>query len=648
MPGGPHQPGRLRASGRTSRSRPSGRIAAFLSEHGRRARHPDRARRPQGVGAAPWRGSSAARARTSGGWQPVGPSACPSPTAGSCRASSTTPSIGDVVEAFAAAARRALAAGFRAARDPRRARLPAARVPLAALATCAPTPTAATSPGARGSCSRSSRPCAPPGRPSCRCPCASPPPTGSRAAGTLDDSVALAALLGPLGVDLVDCSSGGNSPAQQIPLGPGYQVPFAAAIRERAGIATGAGRPDHRAAAGRGHPPGRRGRRRAARARVAARRLVAAARGGRARRRQRRLARAVPASPAPHGCAALTAPLRLSVLDQSPIAEGGTGAEALRNTIDLARLADALGYQRYWVAEHHGMPMLAGAAPEVLIAAIAARDRAHPRRQRRRDAAALQPVQGRRDVQHAQRPATATASTSASAARRAPIAQTMFALQRDRRQLSPDDFPEQLAELLALLRGRLPARPPVRAARRRCPGAPERRRSGCSARRRRARSGPASSACPTRSPTSSTRRAPSIARLYRERFAARRGGVAAAARRPSRVVGDLRRDRRGGASGSPSSQRMAFTLLRQGRLIAVPPVEKALRSSPTRASATAPAAGAPSSARRRRCAPGSRRWPRSTAPTRCIVVTITHDHEARRRSYELIAEAFALERSAAA
>ena len=46
--------------------------------------------------------------------------------------------------------------------------------------------------------------------------------------------------------------------------------------------------------------------------------------------------------------------MRLSVLDQSPISEGSTGAQALRNTIDLARHADRLGYHRYWVAEHHG------------------------------------------------------------------------------------------------------------------------------------------------------------------------------------------------------------------------------------------------------------------------------------------------------
>ena len=67
--------------------------------------------------------------------------------------------------------------------------------------------------------------------------------------------------------------------------------------------------------------------------------------------------------------------LRLSVLDQSPVSEGSTGADALRNTIDLARLADALGYHRYWVAEHHGGPMLAGPSPEVLIGPIAAAHR---------------------------------------------------------------------------------------------------------------------------------------------------------------------------------------------------------------------------------------------------------------------------------
>lgn len=63
--------------------------------------------------------------------------------------------------------------------------------------------------------------------------------------------------------------------------------------------------------------------------------------------------------------------MRVSVLDQSPIPAGSTGADALRHTIDLARLADTLGYHRYWVAEHHGTPMLACASPEALIGPIA-------------------------------------------------------------------------------------------------------------------------------------------------------------------------------------------------------------------------------------------------------------------------------------
>ena len=112
--------------------------------------------------------------------------------------------------------------------------------------------------------------------------------------------------------------------------------------------------------------------------------------------------------------------LRLNVLDQSPISEGSTAAEALHNTLDLARLADALGYHRYWVAEHHATPMLACAAPEVMIGPIAADHRAHPGRQRRRDAAALQPAEGGRDVQHARAGWPRAASTSASAAPRAP------------------------------------------------------------------------------------------------------------------------------------------------------------------------------------------------------------------------------------
>jgi len=64
--------------------------------------------------------------------------------------------------------------------------------------------------------------------------------------------------------------------------------------------------------------------------------------------------------------------LVLSVLDQSPIPAGGDPASALRSSIELAQLAERLGYRRYWVAEHHSSAGLAGAAPEILIARIAA------------------------------------------------------------------------------------------------------------------------------------------------------------------------------------------------------------------------------------------------------------------------------------
>ena len=62
----------------------------------------------------------------------------------------------------------------------------------------------------------------------------------------------------------------------------------------------------------------------------------------------------------------------LSVLDLSPVAEGTTGAQALHNSLDLARHCDALGFTRYWVAEHHNLPSIASSAPDIMIGQIAA------------------------------------------------------------------------------------------------------------------------------------------------------------------------------------------------------------------------------------------------------------------------------------
>jgi alkanesulfonate monooxygenase SsuD/methylene tetrahydromethanopterin reductase-like flavin-dependent oxidoreductase (luciferase family) len=64
--------------------------------------------------------------------------------------------------------------------------------------------------------------------------------------------------------------------------------------------------------------------------------------------------------------------MKLGVVDQSPVRTGGTAADAVRETLELARITERLGYTRYWVAEHHSTNSFAGAAPEVLIPQVAA------------------------------------------------------------------------------------------------------------------------------------------------------------------------------------------------------------------------------------------------------------------------------------
>src|SRR5690349_17128478 len=60
-----------------------------------------------------------------------------------------------------------------------------------------------------------------------------------------------------------------------------------------------------------------------------------------------------------------------SILDLSPIVAGGTAAQALHNTLDLAQHAERWGYHRYWIAEHHNMPGIASSATSVLIGYVA-------------------------------------------------------------------------------------------------------------------------------------------------------------------------------------------------------------------------------------------------------------------------------------
>jgi luciferase family oxidoreductase group 1 len=149
----------------------------------------------------------------------------------------------------------------------------------------------------------------------------------------------------------------------------------------------------------------------------------------------------------------------LSVLDLAPVPDGGSAAEALRATTDLAQQAERLGYHRFWVAEHHNMPGIASSAPPVLIGHIA--DATTTMRvgsggvmlpnhvslvvaEQFGMLEALHP--GRIDLGIGRAPGTD--QVTAAALRRSPEA------------LSADDFPDQLMDLLGWFTGRWPENHP--------------------------------------------------------------------------------------------------------------------------------------------------------------------------------------------
>ena len=148
--------------------------------------------------------------------------------------------------------------------------------------------------------------------------------------------------------------------------------------------------------------------------------------------------------------------LRLSVLDQSPVAAGSTPGEALQRSIELARLVDGLGYTRFWMSEHHAMDLLACTAPEIMLARIGA----ETRRIRIGSGGIMLPHYAPLKVAetfrtlHALYPGRVDLGIG-----RAPGGGPIesLALKRDRRMSSQDDFPDQLSELLAFLDGHFPA-----------------------------------------------------------------------------------------------------------------------------------------------------------------------------------------------
>jgi luciferase family oxidoreductase group 1 len=223
---------------------------------------------------------------------------------------------------------------------------------------------------------------------------------------------------------------------------------------------------------------------------------------------------------------------------------------------------------------------------------------------------------------------------------------TTFALQRDRRHAAPDDFPDQLAELLALLEDRIPAGHPF-ARLSKLPGlpyAPEPWLLGSSPQSAiwAAQLGLPYAFADFINPDGAT-----IAERYRadfvdsERLPAPRIAVGFAA-----VCAETDEE----AHRLAASSRMTFTLLRRGRLIAVPPPDKAVRFLEAEGQ---PLQGLPPGRRMVIGAPdtvaaGLRDVAAAYGADELIVVTITHDHAARRRSYELIAEAFDLAGAATA
>jgi luciferase family oxidoreductase group 1 len=332
--------------------------------------------------------------------------------------------------------------------------------------------------------------------------------------------------------------------------------------------------------------------------------------------------------------------MRLSVLDQSPVSEGSSGAQALNNTLDLALRSDELGYHRYWVAEHHGGPMLAGTSPEVMIAAIASATA----RVRVGSGGVMLPhyspfkvaetfsvlsglFPGRIDL--------GIGRTSGA------DALTAFALQRERRHPAADDFTQQLAELLSYLDGSIAADHPFASLAGVLPGRPERPEPWLLGSSQDSAIWAAQVGLPYAFADFINPWGAELAQLYRARFTP---SDKVSEPRVAIAVWALCADTDEEAEALATCSRMAMILQHEGRIIPVPSVETARRFLAARDGDSEAAAY------RRRSVIGAPETVRSGIESvadlygaeEVIVVTVTHDHRARVRSYEMIAEAFEL------
>jgi luciferase family oxidoreductase group 1 len=216
---------------------------------------------------------------------------------------------------------------------------------------------------------------------------------------------------------------------------------------------------------------------------------------------------------------------------------------------------------------------------------------------------------------------------------------TTFALQRDRRQASPDDFPQQLVELMAYLEDDMPADHPFRRLTR-LPGLPHTPELWLLGSSPQSGIWAAELGLPYAFADFINPNGAEIAKYYREKFTPSKSLDHP---RTMAAVWALCADTDEEARRLAASSKMMFTLFFQGQLIPIPPVEKALEfladqpPADPRAPRRRSILGSPETVRR-----GIEEVAKEYEADEVMVVTITYDHEARRRSYELIAKEFQL------
>ena len=328
----------------------------------------------------------------------------------------------------------------------------------------------------------------------------------------------------------------------------------------------------------------------------------------------------------------------LSVLDVSPVSSGSSSAQALRNTLDLARLTDRLGYERYWLAEHHNLPMIASSAPEVMIGHVAnVTERMRigaggimlPNHAPLKVAETFRVLEalhpGRIDLGIGRAPGTD------------PV--TATALRRSRNGLEAEDFPQQFAELLAFSGDGFPKDHPFRSviAMPSDVGLPPIWLLGSSGYSAKA-AGEMGLGYAFASHFSPTDPAPAM-RAYRESFE-----PSESFERPSAVlaVAVICAETEERAEGLASSMELAWVRMRSGNPRPLPSPEEAMAYPYTPAERrladayrTMQVVGDPSTVRA-----AIEELAGHTAADEVMITTNVYDHAERLRSYELLAEVF--------